>query len=214
MARTTARQLDRRRGRPAAPPSGPGVSYAQLVQYLTANVSTATDAEALADLPATDPTNSGLFYLAPAEEKVFGLLPADGTAIDGTVGFSDSYPDYNYNPNDRAQPGLTDFVGVAEHELTHALGRLAGLESFATDGFEALDLFRYTAPGAPQLVSDPSGYFSKSYFSINDGTTDLGNYDTTSDPGDWDEATGPDSFDAYSTTDVVEGEQRQPTSPK
>ena len=184
------------------PSPGPGVTYAQVVQDLTDSISNATDAEAVANLPATDPTNGGLFYLSPAEEKVFGLIPANGTEIDGTVGFSADFQYYNYDPNDRAQSGLIDFVGVAEHELTHALGRVAGLQSFATDGYEVMDLFRYTAPGTPELVSDPSGYFSPSYFSIDDGTTDLGNYDTTSDPGDWSSVTGPDSFDAFSSDGV------------
>ena len=50
--------------------------------------------------------------------------------IDGAVRFSSSWNsgfDYNTNSNRTIPSNQYDFVGVALHELTHALGRIAGL---------------------------------------------------------------------------------------
>jgi hypothetical protein len=171
---------------------GPGYSYSQLKTMLTENASTPTQQAAFASLPATDPTNGGTFYLAPAQAKVFGLMAANGTETDGAVGFS-STASWDYSTTDRAVPGEYDLVGAAEHELTHALGRMYGLGSLIGSGnYTELDLFRYTAPGTPELT-----YGQPSYFSINDGTQDLAPFDTSSDPGDWGTTPTPDSFDAY-----------------
>ena len=63
-------------------------------------------------LPANDPSNGEPFLLSTAQEKAFGLIPANGAAIDGHVGFLKGYSDY---------------VGTALHEITHALGRLSSL---------------------------------------------------------------------------------------
>src|SRR5271166_2927613 len=66
------------------PSGGIDVGYSQLVQDLTANISSAQDAEAVANLPATDPTGGAQFYISSAQEKAWGLIPADDTTIDGT----------------------------------------------------------------------------------------------------------------------------------
>jgi hypothetical protein len=176
------------------PATGEYVTYAQLKSYLQANVSSPADATAVADLPAVDPTAGGSFYISAAQEKAWGLLPATGGEIDGYVGFSSTAP-FNYDPADRSSPSGFDFIGDAEHELTHALGRIAAFPPF---GYTALDLFRYSAPGVLQLVGGQPAYFS-----IDGGATELNNYDTTSDYADWNSSyAGPDSFDASSTFGV------------
>lgn len=170
----------------------PGYTYAQLTSLLTENALTPMQQAAYADLPATDPTNGGTFYLSAAQDKAFGLIPANGTEADGAVGFSSS-ANWDYDPNDRAIPGEYDLIGVAEQELTHALGRIYGLGTlFGSGNYSVMDLFRYSAANTLELTAGQPAYLS-----LNDGTTDLANYATATDDSDWASTTGPDSFDAF-----------------
>jgi serralysin len=69
-------------------------------------------------------------------------------------------------------------VGVALHELTHALGRVPyGSQP------DIFDLFRFTSAGT-RLFTDsiPS---SAAYFSVDGGNTKLADYGRTSDPSDF-----------------------------
>jgi Hint domain len=163
-------------------------SYTQVKSELEANISSEADSSAIANMPAADPTGGAGVYIYPAEEKAWGLLPANGGEIDGSVGFGPN-ANFNFDPNNRSEPGSSDFVGIAEHELTHALGRASEQQFFAAPS--VLDLFRFSAPGALANGGNPA------YFSVNGGTTDLMNYDGVSDFADWAGST-PDSFDASS----------------
>lgn len=174
------------------------VTYAQLKGYLQASASSTADATSIANLPATDPTGGGLFLISAAQEKAWGLLPANGTELDGQVGISSTAP-FNYDVEDRSTGTGYDFVGLAEHELTHALGRLAGLgeppssPDTGPDAFSAFDLFRYAAPGKLDVTAA-----APDYFSIDDGRTlgDVFSMTASPDLGDWEAAfAGPDSFD-------------------
>ncbi len=149
------------------------LTYSQLVGTMREHVTSAADASAVANLPKEDPTHGGTFAIPCAEAKAWGLLPADGTEIDGYVGFS-STAAFTYDPFNRAVQGETDFFGVAMHELTHALGRVEGSAP------DPLDLFRYSASGELTRSAD-----QPIYFSVDGGRTDLGNFDTNSDPADW-----------------------------
>ena len=105
-------------------------------------------------------------YVCNAECKLFGLLGAnDTTTDDGAATFATDIPS-------------SQLVGVALHELTHTLGRLA--YGPIPDIF---DLFRYTSPGTC-LFSDavPS---AATYFSVDGGVTKLADYGQNSDPGDF-----------------------------
>ena len=86
--------------------------------------------------------------------------------------------------------GEYGFVGVALQELTHALGRSIGLT--ASDPLTVLNLFKYASPGDIQTeVGGPS------YFSVNGGATNLGEFATTSDYSDWSSTVPNDAFDAF-----------------
>jgi hypothetical protein len=176
-------------------PQGQGLSYTHLVGDLTANATSAAQQEAVANLPASDPTNGGQFLVADAQLKAWGAMPADSNQIDGWVGFgvSAEFP-YDYSTNGTTAPGELDFVGIAEHELTHALGRISGLQ-FAPGWYAPQDLFRYSAPGALELQSGVPAYFS-----IDGGATNLDNFSTIDDPGDWASSAVGDAFDAISQT--------------
>ena len=164
------------------------LSYAQVRSELEANISSEADGSAIANMPAADPTGGTGIEVYGAEEKAWGLLPANDGEIDGSVGFGPN-ANYNFNPSDRGDPSGIDFVGIAEHELTHALGRISALQSGPQ--YSVLDLFRFSGAGTLAAGGNPA------YFSVDGGTTDLMNYDSLSDFADWAGST-PDSFDATS----------------
>ncbi len=118
------------------------VSYSTLVSALQNNETSAAQVQAYSTLPIGNPTNDSTtndFYLAPAQSMALGLSTASNQ-YDGFVGFSAPAGGFNFSTTDFAVANEWDFVGVAEHEISHALGRVAGL----TPGFyTSLDLFRY-----------------------------------------------------------------------
>ena len=136
-----------------------------------------------AALPASDPTNGGTIYLSSANAKALGLVPGSYPALDGSVGF-DSTSNWTFDPNQRAQAGAYDFIGVAEHEISEVLGRYSALPGHES----VLDLYRYTANGTLD-TSGTSAYFSTDrgatqsyYFNGNASAGDLG--DWTGQPND------------------------------
>lgn len=102
--------------------------------------------------------------------------------IDGDIGFSASGI-FDLTNAATIAAGSFDLVATAEHELSEVLGRISGLA--AGVGASALDNVRYAAPGVLATAASPIAYFS-----LDNGVTDLGNFNTTPglDPGDW--ATG------------------------
>lgn len=116
-----------------------------------------------------------------SELKLFGLMGAnDTTTDDGSAYFAT-----DINPN--------LLVGVALHELTHALGRVP--YGSAPDIF---DLFRFTSPGVRLFQGGNSA--PASYFSLDGGVTKLADFGQHSDPSDFlnTGVQGPnDPFDEY-----------------
>ena len=101
-----------------------------------------------------------------AQLKVFGLLPANSTTTDdGSATFATDI-----------DPNL--LVGVALHELTHAMGRVPyGPEP------DIFDFYRFTSPGT-RLFSG-SIPAPAAYFSVDGGVTKLADYGQNSDPSDF-----------------------------
>ena len=100
-------------------------------------------------------------------------LPSGTT--DAEIGFATSAIDYN--DQNTAVAGSYDFIGIVEHELTHALGRI----SWADEGYtSSLDSYRYAAPGILATATSTTAYFS-----LDGGVTNLGSFATLGDLADW-----------------------------
>ena len=119
---------------------------------------------------------------------------ANFKALGGTIDGADanvtfnSLASFDFDPSDGIDAGASDFVGVAIHEIGHALGFTSGVDTYdflgCPDGqacgavsdvnindfaiAEALDHFRYSADG--ELNWAPG---QDTYFSIDGGATQL-----------------------------------------
>src|SRR5581483_8918469 len=181
------------------PDAGDEFTYDQVMAALRANASSAADLTAVNSLAAETAPN-GMIYVATAQEEALGLVSrADATVPAGSVGFSapPSGFTYDFNPNDRGVSGEADFVGIAEHEIGHALGRFAPLDGSGSPYYSILDLYRFSAPGSRELTGGQPAYLS-----IDGGATRLNDFDTSSDFADWNGSNGVDSYNAIYTLGV------------
>lgn len=143
---------------------------------------------------APDDAINSTIALSTANLKAFGVDLGAGF-IDGEIQFSNEFA-FDFNPTDGITPGSYDFIGVAIHEIGHALGFLSGADDFDyANGYDgpvddawwgyAMDMFRYSADG--QLDWSPN---TPSYFSINGGESALydGLFSTGENTGDGNQA--------------------------
>jgi hypothetical protein len=115
-----------------------------------------------------------------------------GDAIDAQIVFSSTF-DFDFEPTNGIRSGAYDFIGVAIHEIGHALGFLSGAEDF--DFFApfsagstiddvwwgyTMDMFRYVDGGLDWRPGQDA------YFSIDGGASALfdGYFSTGSNYGD------------------------------
>ncbi len=177
----------------AGPAYGNYISIGALKNTLLSSSTSKDDQQAYAGLSTTlNPNGNGSVAVWSAEEKALGLISGTASNIDGYVGFATDVPS-------------ADLVGVALHELTHAMGRTSGYGPYGIE-----DLFRYSAAG----VHSFSGGVGASYLSLDNGLTHLADFATSSDYGDFSNSsplTREDAFNAFydagtlqtlSTTDI------------
>ena len=121
----------------------------------------------------------------------------DDNALDGYILISNSFDwNYDYLRNEEQPEGTLDFLSMALHEIGHQLGFVSGLDGtidFETlysgenqvADFTALDLFRSSVDSAQ--LDNPDGSVSdlslgqNSYFSIDGGQTNLGEFSSGAD---------------------------------
>ena len=140
--------------------------------------------------------SSQVLYLNTSVQKAVGIYNGPANQRDGNVTFSTNFS-FDFDPTDGITAGKMDFIGVAIHEIGHALGFVSGVDFLDAYGypngpgagtlgydlndtsiFSALDMFRYSndpnnlAPGAGPTRDLTVG--TASYFSIDGGLTQVG----------------------------------------
>ncbi len=174
-------------GAAAGPDNGEYLSYSTVRADLVAG---ATAGDPTFNALPTGSTIQGQSQVAVwnAQLKALGLLSANSTTTDdGSATFAT-----DINPN--------LLVGVALHELTHAMGRVPyGLQP------DIFDFYRFTSAGT-RLFSD-SIPAPAAYFSVDGGITKIADYGRTSDPSDFLNAGvqgGNDPFNEYYTNSTIQ----------
>ena len=137
------------------------------------------------NLPATTSVQGQtLVAVWGAQEKALGILDGAATGLDGSATFATDIA-----------PNL--LLGVALHELTHAMGRVPyGPQP------DIFDLFRFSSPGVMLFAQNKPS--SVAYFSLDAGRTNLINFGVTSDPSDFFQATGNDPFSEFYTASTLQ----------
>ena len=191
-------------------------SYSTLVSQLTAAATSQADKQSIAGLPANDPTNGASFWVSDTEAKIFGQgsNPNFTDPEDGFVALASKYS-FTYDPTNRSVAGEYDAIGVLEHEISEAIGRIGylGTQTFQNGGntytlYSPLDLFRFDSSGNRDLTPGPG------YFGVAPHQNTLLYNDPTNggDADDWDSSVYGDSYgDGFkgqagvvSPTDVLE----------
>jgi hypothetical protein len=188
---------------------GTYVPISQYYNALAATGTSALDAQAVANLSALN-SNGGVNVIVPGyiddgamsgiDDTTSRIAPDDninetialttaniralgfdlGSTVDGQVQFSSDFA-FDFNPGDGISTGTYDFIGVAIHEIGHALGFVSGADDFDySDGYTGndvdqywwgygLDMFRYSANGGNPMLDWTPG--TDSYFSLDGGQT-------------------------------------------
>ena len=136
--------------------------------------------------------NNANLVIAQANGRALGFFSGPGS--DANITFSSNFT-WDFDPTDGITGGAFDFVGVATHEILHALGFFSGVDTVDRVSqplgpnapldlnpftvFTPLDLFRYSGPGVLDLA-----YGGTPYFSVNGGATSLGAFSTGAFNGD------------------------------
>ncbi len=175
-------------------------SYNNLRAAFAADSKTADDATTVGaggSLPAgADPIAAAHAYnVTRAQAKALGLR-ADDMLNDGTFNFGGGQP-WTFDPNSRKLPGKYDFIAVAMHEYSEIMGRnflMGDTLGTGTPQYVAMDLFHYTGAGARGLNNGPGRFFS-----FNNGTTLLTEFNDGGNGGDPQDWKGPASspFNAF-----------------
>ena len=140
--------------------------------------------------------NNNFLSVNTANAKALGLLGANAAGDDAFIEFNSGF-NFDFDPSNGIDNDKVDFVGVAFHEIGHALGFVSGVDDYdffrAVDPsssrenslnssavFSPLDLLRFT--GA-ESVRD-GRYNANSYFSLNSGVTNNARFSTGANNGD------------------------------
>ncbi len=151
-------------------------------------------------LDADADANNTTIRATTANFKALGLINPFSSARDASISFSTAFS-FDFDPSDGITAGAFDFIGIATHEIGHALGFISGVDIldinssttfFRDDQFvfvAPLDLYRFsTESRAAGNVIDWTADTRAKYFSIDGGLTNLGGFSTGQTHGDGQQA--------------------------
>ena len=143
--------------------------------------------------------NNAFMYLNTANARALGLMAAHDSVADGSVEFSSEFA-FDFDPSNGITKNTIDFVGVATHEIGHALGFVSGVDildyyradPYAESEFSYIstaDLYRCSAESkAAGADLDWSADKRTKNFSLDRCNTALATFATGTDYGDGDQA--------------------------
>jgi hypothetical protein len=139
-------------------------------------------------LDSNGDANNKTINLTTANAKALGLA-GNGSSADASIAFSNLF-NWDFNRNDGITTGAYDFVGIATHEIGHALGFNSGVDildgnssgTFYNDNqfpyVSPLDLFRYSNDSRNVNAIDWTADKRAKYFSIDGGATKIADFST------------------------------------
>lgn len=170
-----------------------GSSFGMLLNRTSNNPNGSGSATAYLDNDG-DENNSSL-YLTSANAKALGF--SVGAGSDASITFGNAFS-WDYDSSNGVSSGAYDFVGIATHEIGHALGFISGVDildgnsppnngPFSDNQFtfvSSLDLYRYSAASTASGVMDWTASNTTKYFSLDNGITSIAGFSTGSNFGD------------------------------
>jgi hypothetical protein len=126
--------------------------------------------------------NNTTVRMTTANAKALGLRTANNTGRDASITFNSDFS-WDFDSSDGVGAGLFDFVGVAIHEIGHAMGFISGVDVLDGNGGGRFNdnAFTYVAPldfARFSVESEAAGAdidwtadSRKKFYSIDGGTT-------------------------------------------
>ncbi len=141
--------------------------------------------------------NNTTIRMTNANAKALGLIAGGAAAMDASISFSTGFT-WDFDPTDGINANAFDFVGVAAHEIGHALGFISGVDildinspplngPFNDNQFtfvSTLDLYRYSSLSVQSGALDWTADTRSKYFSIDGGVTSITTFSTGVNFGD------------------------------